>query len=114
MKVCPSCGNEINDNAILCVNCGIELNSVQNTSTDLGCIEKNIKLIFIGLLLLAADFAFSIIWGFVTVPLLNLISTLQLSTISSILGFVFFGVSITGLVLGFIGCLNMKKSIINK
>lgn len=25
MRICPSCGNEVNDNAIVCVKCGIAL-----------------------------------------------------------------------------------------
>ncbi|MBQ3604155.1 MAG: zinc ribbon domain-containing protein [Clostridia bacterium] len=114
MKSCPSCGNEINDNAILCVNCGTELNSVEKATADLSCIQKNIKLIFIGLLLLGVAFVFSSIWGVATAFLHSLIGSTVFTIINGIFGLAFNGLRIAGLVLGFIGCLNIKKEIENK
>lgn len=39
MAFCPSCGSEVNDNAVVCVKCGVAVNNNRNPSGQVGPVS---------------------------------------------------------------------------
>lgn len=115
MKICSSCGKEINDNAVLCINCGTEVNQNGEDSTDFSKTEKYIRLLFVGLILSAVGFMVSFVkellmWFF---PYTSLAPETY-AVINLIIGYVFNAVKIAGIAMSFAGYFGIKKSNIKK
>lgn len=113
MKICPVCGKELNDNAILCVDCGTEINQKNESLTDSSNAEKHMKFLFIGLIL---PHILSVVSGVCDIGL-NLLrglleSELEIFAIISLASsYVFSAGRIFGLILAFVGYFGLKKSI---
>ena len=50
MRICPSCGNELNDNAIVCVKCGTKLSEKSEIKSSESLLLGFVKTLKIGLI----------------------------------------------------------------
>ncbi len=97
---CNHCGKEIDDKAIICVNCGVPTLNFANKNQSLNeqPVEKKANPIaIVGFVLSLVGFLFGWIFYFSHIPVYLLI------------GFIFFAVTIAGLVLSIIGAVKSKK-----
>lgn len=115
MKICPSCRKEINDNAVMCVNCGAEINRNYEDSTASSKSEKNMKILFIGLILTAAVFVISSVWSFAfSLIAPTMLDVSVIASVNLITSYIFSAARIAGLIMSFIGYFGIKKLSIKK
>lgn len=61
MKICPSCGNELNENAIVCVKCGTALPEKSEIKSSEALLLNCIKALKSGLIILIASYVIDLI-----------------------------------------------------
>lgn len=61
MKICPSCGNELNENAVVCVKCGTALPEKSEIKSSESLLLKFIKNLKIELIIFVISCTFNLI-----------------------------------------------------
>ena len=115
MKNCPSCGNELADNAVMCVKCGSKISGEAlsgSTVSDFGFMNK----VKIGIILIAACKVLSWLFGFIKgifLPINADILTV-ISTVSTVMNYLFSAGIIAGIVLVLLAVIQFEKELLKK
>ena len=112
MNFCPTCGNELNENAVVCVKCGTALsgnNVVRPSETSL---MKNTNTLKLGIILLSVSSLVSILLWIINKFIGA--SGPTFLTISGLLSFVFGVIGIAGIVLMLVATSKFSKYLSTK
>lgn len=123
MKNCPSCGNELADNAVMCVKCGNKINGVASsgsTVSDFGFMNK----VKIGIILIVACKVLSWLFGIIKAWLFGFFEGVFLSidadiltvtsTVSAVMNYLFNAGIIVGIILVLLAVIQFEKELLKK
>lgn len=115
MKNCPSCGNELADNAVMCVKCGTKISGEAlsgSTVSDFGFMNK----VKIGIILIVACKV--LLWLFANISSLlrPIISNSYdlMNTVSTVMNYLFNAVIIAGIILVLLAVIQFEKELLKK
>lgn len=115
MKICPSCGNELADNAVMCVKCGSKTSGEAlsgSTVSDFGFMNK----VKIGIVLIAACKVLSWLLGFIQGIFLSIDADILtvMSTVSTVMNYLFSAGIIAGIILVLSAVVQFEKELPKK
>lgn len=112
MNFCPTCGNELNENAVVCVKCGTALSGNNVARPSETSLMKNTNTLKLGIILLSVSSLVSILLWIINKFIGA--SGPAFSIISGLLSFVFGVIGIAGIVLMLVATSKFSKYLSTK